>query len=166
MGPLFAKVAKGVFFLNEMQSLLSLQKFYLILARILSIDYGLKRCGIAVTDPLQIIVNGLTAVNEPELLPFILNYSKENVVEKIVLGYPLQADGTLSLISHEIEKLKIKLEMLLPQIKVELFDERKSSKMALSVLVQSGAGKKKRSNKYLLDEISAVIILQKYLGHI
>jgi putative Holliday junction resolvase len=136
------------------------------LARILSIDYGQKRCGIAVTDPLQIIVNGLTAVSQPELLNFVINYCTENQVEKIVIGYPLQADGTKTKISLDIEVFKMKLESKLMQIKIELIDEYKSSQHALQVMVQSGIPKKKRRDKSLLDKMSAVIILQKYLGHI
>lgn len=136
------------------------------MARILSIDYGLKRCGLAVTDPLQIIVNGLTTVSQPDLLNFVLNYCMENEVEKIVLGYPLHADGSKTQVSQEIELFKIKLEMGLPQIKVDLYDERKSSQDALRIIVQSGVGKKKRSDKALLDKMSAVVILQRYLGHI
>ena len=136
------------------------------MARILSIDYGLKRCGIAVTDPLQIIVNGLTAVTQPELLDFVISYCSENEVEKIVIGYPLQADGTKTQISADIEALKMNLESKLIDIKVELIDEQKSSQQALKVMVQSGMGKKKRSDKSILDKMSAVIILQRYLGHI
>lgn len=136
------------------------------MARILSIDYGLKRCGIAVTDPLQIIVNGLTAINQSELIDFVLNYCLSNQVEKIVLGYPLQKDGTKTQVSSEVEFLKTKLESALPQIKIEFFNEARSSQDAIKILVQSGISKKKRANKFLLDEMSAVIILQKYLGHI
>ena len=134
--------------------------------RILSIDFGLKRCGLAVTDPLQIIVNGLTTVTQPELLDFVLDYCKENQVEKIILGYPLQSDGTKTQVSNEIEKLQLRINALLPMVKVELYDEKKSSQEALRVIIQSGIGKKKRSSKELLDKMSAVIILQRYLGHI
>ena len=136
------------------------------MARILSIDYGLKRCGIAVTDPLQIIVSGLTTVSQPELLNFVISYCSESEVEKIVIGYPLNKDGTKSQLSLEIEKLKNKIETLKPQIKVELYEERKSSQEALKIIIQSGVGKKKRTDKSLLDKMSAVVILQRYLGHI
>jgi len=136
------------------------------LARILCIDYGLRRCGIAVTDPLQIIVNGLEAITQEELHRYLIDYCSENPVEKIVLGYPLQSDGSKTPVSIEVEKLKSKLEQILPQIEVVLFDEKKSSQEAMKIIVKSGVNKKKRSDKSLLDKMSAVIILQKYLGHI
>ncbi len=134
--------------------------------RILSIDYGLKRCGLAVTDPLQIIVNGLTTVTQPELIDFVKRYCGENQVEKIILGNPVHADGSDTEMSLEVKNLKIKLALALPQIIVELYNERMSSQDAVKVLVKGGAGKKKRSNKELIDRMSAVIILQRYLGHI
>lgn len=134
--------------------------------RILSIDYGLKRCGLAVTDPLQIIVNGLTTVTQPELIDFVKRYCGENQVEKIILGNPVHADGSDTEMSLEVKNLKIKLALALPQIIVELYNERMSSQDAVKVLVKGGAGKKKRSKKELIDRMSAVIILQRYLGHI
>lgn len=134
--------------------------------RILSIDYGLKRCGLAVTDPLQIIVNGLTTVTQPELIDFVKRYCGENQVEKIILGNPVHADGSDTKMSLEVKNLKIKLALALPQIIVELCNERMSSQDAVKVLVKGGAGKKKRSDKELIDRMSAVIILQRYLGHI
>jgi putative Holliday junction resolvase len=136
------------------------------LPRILSIDYGLKRCGIAVTDPLQIIVNGLTTVGQPELIDFVKNYCLGNQVEKIILGNPVQSDGSDTEMSLEIKKLEKTLTCTFPQIIVELYNERKSSQDAVKVLVRSGARKKKRSDKELIDKMSAVIILQRYLGHI
>ena len=126
----------------------------------------MKRCGIAVTDPLQIIVNGLATVSQPELIEFVINYCKENQVEKIILGYPLQSDGAKTQLSIDIENLVAKLNTFLPQVNIKLYDEKKSSRKAFQVILQSGAGKKKRRDKSLLDKISAVIILQRYLGHI
>lgn len=120
----------------------------------------------AVTDPLQIIVNGLTTVTQPELIDFVKRYCGENQVEKIILGNPVHADGSDTEMSLEVKNLKIKLALALPQIIVELYNERMSSQDAVKVLVKGGAGKKKRSNKELIDRMSAVIILQRYLGHI
>ncbi len=136
------------------------------MARILSIDYGLKRCGIAVTDPLQIIVSGLTTISNNELLSYIYAYCQLNSVEEIVIGYPRHADGSKNLLSQQIDLIKLELEKKLNGIKVNYFDEKGSSKQAMQIMVQGGVRKKKRSDKELLDKMSAVIILQKYLGHI
>jgi putative Holliday junction resolvase len=136
------------------------------LARILSIDYGLKRCGLAVTDPLQIIVNGLTTVDTKELKDFLINYCKQNEVEQIILGHPLNMDGSKSAFSEKVEQFKSELQKYLSAIPIHLFDERKTSEQAFEIILQSGIGKKKRSDKSLVDKVSAVIILQKYLGHI
>jgi putative Holliday junction resolvase len=136
------------------------------LARILSIDYGMKRCGIAVTDPLQLIVNGLTTVSQPDTLNFVIDYCLHHEVSKIVIGYPLQPDGTNTPVTMQVQLIKSQLEKAIPNIQIEFFDEKMSSKQAMDVLIKSGIGKKKRSDKALLDKMSAVIILQRYLGHI
>ncbi len=135
------------------------------MARILAIDYGAKRTGIAVTDPLQIIATGLTTVATPELLDFLQNYLAIETVEKIVVGEPKHLDGTPTDIALRIEKLKAKLKELFPHIEVVSQDERFTSAEAKSIILTSGVKKKKRRDKALVDKISAVLILQDYLGH-
>lgn len=172
--PSSPKERRGSFFLSHFfirtetkwnGRVLSLKQIH-NLARILGIDFGLKRCGVAVTDPLQIIVNGLATVERKELDIFITGYCRDNPVERIVIGYPSQQEDASTSISSHIRAFKLILESLLPGIPVELFEERMSSLKAAQVLVQSGVKKKHRMDKSLIDKISAVIILQRYLGHI
>jgi putative Holliday junction resolvase len=132
-------------------------------ARILAIDYGLKRTGIATTDPLQIIASGLDTVASEELLDFLDRYLSEEAVETIVLGEPLHADGAPAHLHHLVLELKTKLEKLFPEVNVVLQDERFSSREAKEVILRSGAKKKKRRDKGLVDKVSAAIILQDYL---
>ena len=124
------------------------------MARILSIDYGKKRTGIAVTDPLQIIAGGLATVATCELMSFLQNYVARESVERIVVGEPKQLNGEPS------ENLPRKT---LPDIPVEFYDERFTSVLAHKTIIDSGISKKARQNKALVDEISATIILQDYL---
>ncbi len=135
------------------------------MARILAIDYGLKRTGLAVTDPLQIIATGLDTVETKELLPFLKNYFSEEEVEGIVIGEPKHLDGTPTHLMPKIEALIKKINELFPDIKVDLQDERFTSADAKRIILQSGAKKKKRRDKALVDKISAVLILQEYLQH-
>ncbi len=134
------------------------------MARILAIDYGEKRTGIAITDELQIIASGLTTVKTHELIIFLKNYIKNETVELFLIGEPKQMDNTPSqseeLIIPFMEKLKIEI----PQIPIKRVDERFTSKMAFQTMIASGLSKKKRQNKALVDEISATIILQTYLS--
>jgi len=134
-------------------------------ARILGIDYGTKRIGIAVTDPLQIIVNGLTTVATDDIFDFLQNYVKQEEVELIVVGEPMHEDGTPSQIAHLVVGFVRKLKKLFPEIKVDTQDERYTSREAKEIILRSGLGKKKRRDKKLIDEVSAVLILQDYLGH-
>lgn len=132
--------------------------------RIMAIDYGTKRCGIAVTDPLQIIASGLTTVQTPQLIPFIKEYlSKENI-ECIVIGQPKQMNYTDSQNEATIATFIEKLKKNFPQISIEREDERFTSKIAFKTMIDSGLSKKKRQNKALVDEISATLILQSYLN--
>jgi len=133
------------------------------LARILAIDYGIKRCGIAVTDELQIIASGLDTIATKEIFSFLTTYLKEENVETFVVGEPKQMDNTVSE-SHElIETFVAKLKTTFPKIPVERVDERFTSKMAFQSMIDSGLKKKQRRNKGLIDEISATIILQSYM---
>ncbi len=133
------------------------------MARILSIDYGKVRTGIAVTDELQIIASGLTTVATEDLLAFLDNYLKEENVELFVIGKPKQMNyldsESEALILPFIDKLKLKF----PNIPIQRIDERFTSKMAFQTMIDSGLTKKQRQNKALIDEISATIILQSYL---
>ncbi len=136
------------------------------MARIIGIDYGTKRTGIAVTDPLQIIVNGLTTVPTDEIFDFLKDYFEEEEVEKIVVGEPMHADGTPAQIAHLVVGFVRKLKKLYPDKEIVTHDERYTSVAAKAAILQSGAKQKKRRDKALVDKISATLILQDYLGHI
>lgn len=133
------------------------------MARILSIDYGKKRTGIAVTDPLQIIAGGLATVATCELMSFLQNYVARESVERIVVGEPKQLNGEPSENLHRVKQFVAKLRKTLPDIPVEFYDERFTSVLAHKTMIDSGISKKARQNKALVDEISATIILQDYL---
>ena len=135
------------------------------MARILGIDYGTKRVGIAVTDPLQIIVNGLDTVPTDEIFDYLKKYMEEEEVECIVVGEPMHEDGSPAQIAHLVVGFIRKLKELFPEIKVDTQDERFTSKDAKEIILLSGVKKKKRRDKLLVDKISAVLILQDYLGH-
>lgn len=133
------------------------------MARILSIDYGKKRTGIAVTDPLQMIANGLTTVDTVQLFDFIADYLAKESVEGIVVGYPKQTNGEDSENMKRITPFVNRLRKLYPQITVELYDERFTSVLAHRAIIESGISRKARQDKALVDKISATIILQGYL---
>lgn len=135
------------------------------MSRILGIDYGLKRSGLAVTDPLQLIVNGLDTVLTSDLKEFILSYHLSEPLQKIVLGSPAHKDGTATFLKEEIDELAAWIHQNLPDVKVDYVDERNTSVAAKAAILDSGVKKKDRKNKSLVDKISAVIILQRYLGH-
>ena len=135
------------------------------MARILGIDYGTKRVGIATTAPLQIIVNGLTTVPTSEIFDFLQKYIAEEEVECIVVGDPMHEDGSPAQIAHLVVGFIRKIKKLFPEIKVDTQDERFTSQEAKQIILQSGAKKKKRRDKGFVDEVSAVLILQDYLGH-
>lgn len=132
--------------------------------RILALDYGKVRTGIAVTDELQIIASGLTTVPTSELMAFLTQYLAEEKVEKLLIGDPRQMDGTPSESAALIEKFLEQFNKRFPQIPVVKMDERFTSKLAVRAMIDSGLKKKQRQNKGLIDEISAVIILQDYLS--
>ncbi len=133
------------------------------MSRILAIDYGRKRTGIAVSDTMQLIANGLTTVPSHELLDFITNYVKQEPVERIVVGLPKQMDNTASESMKYIEPFVRSLKKRLPDVPVEYVDERFTSVLAHRTMLEAGLKKKDRQNKALVDEISATIILQTYL---
>src|SRR5690554_4815246 len=133
------------------------------MARLLSIDYGKKRTGIAVSDPLQIIANGLTTVETTGLFDFMSDYLRKEEVSCIVVGLPRQMNNELSENMKRVEPFVNRLRKLYPAIPVEYFDERFSSKLAHQAMIQGGLKKRDRQNKELVDEISATIILQGYM---
>ena len=131
--------------------------------RILAIDYGIKRTGIAVTDELQIIASGLTTIPSETIIPFLKDYfSKENV-STVLIGEPKQMNGLPSESAPIIEKFVETFSVEFPQMKVIRVDERFTSKMAFQTMIDSGLRKKQRQNKGLVDEISATILLQYFL---
>ncbi len=133
------------------------------MSRILAIDYGVRRTGIAVTDSLQIIANGLTTVETKQLLPFLKDYVAREAVELFVVGLPKQTNGRDSDNLPRVRSFVGQLKKALPDIPVEWWDERYTSVMAHQAMLQSGIGRKARRNKALVDEISACIILQGYM---
>jgi putative Holliday junction resolvase len=133
------------------------------MARILALDYGGKRTGIAVTDEFQIIASGLATVATKELLPYLENYFKTENVELVLVGEPKQMDNTPSQSEAAILEFLKKFKEKFPVMEMKRIDERFTSKMAVRTMIDSGLKKKKRQNKALLDEISATIILQTYL---
>ncbi len=133
------------------------------MGKIIAIDYGKKRSGIAVTDELQIIASGLTTVETKHLFTFLTQYFKTNKVDEIVLGFPKKLNNEATHNTLPVIKLKEKLEKTFTNKKVNLVDERFTSKMAFQTMIDSGLKKKQRQNKALVDEISATIILQSYL---
>ncbi len=134
------------------------------MGRIVALDYGKVRTGIAVTDELQLIASGLTTVATKELLDFLKKYIKEEQVVKFVVGEPKQMDNTPSESEALIQFFLKKLISVFPNIPVERQDERFTSKMAFQTMIDGGLRKKKRKNKELVDEISATLILQAYLN--
>lgn len=135
------------------------------MARILAIDYGMKRTGIATTDEMQMIASGLTTVETPKLMEFLKKYFNDEKVELVIVGEPKQMNYEPSQSAAMIDAFVVKFGKAFPEMKVERIDERFTSKMALSSMIQGGMSKKKRQNKALLDEISATIILQDYLNY-
>lgn len=133
------------------------------MSRILAIDYGKKRTGIAVTDPMQIIASGLTTVATTELMDFLLKYTSKEKVERIIVGHPKQMNNEDSENMKRIVPFVNQLKKKLPDIPVEWVDERFTSVLAHQAMIDGGLKKTARQNKALVDEISATIILQSYL---
>ncbi|MCL4126542.1 UNVERIFIED_CONTAM: hypothetical protein GTU68_028917 [Idotea baltica] len=133
------------------------------MARILALDFGTKRTGIAVTDELQIIASGLTTVETNTLIPFLTDYFGKETVELVVIGEPKQMSNEVSQSENAIQSFLKKIKKAFPNMEIQRVDERFTSKMAFQTMIDSGLGKKQRKNKALIDEISATIILQSYL---
>ncbi|NLX80116.1 MAG: Holliday junction resolvase RuvX [Proteiniphilum sp.] len=133
------------------------------MGRLLAIDYGKKRVGIAVSDPLQIIANGLTTVDTHKIFDFIKEYFQKETVDVVVVGLPKQMNNEASENMGRVEEFVSKFKKLYPSMVVEYYDERFTSKMAQRTMIDGGLSKKQRMNKALVDEISATIILQSYM---
>lgn len=152
----------------KLNSLASREFFYLFLpkdtmGKIVAIDFGKKRTGLAVTDELQIIASGLTTVATHELLPFLTSYIEKNDVELFLVGLPKQMNNEASESETLIAPFIDKLQESFPRIPIHRVDERFTSKIAFQTMIDSGLKKKQRQNKALIDEISATLILQSYL---
>ena len=133
------------------------------MGRVLSVDYGVRRTGLAVTDPLKIIAGGLTTVETPKLMRFLQDYLKKEPVERFVVGLPKQTNGKDSDNLPRVRVFVNKLAKTFPDIPIDLWDERYTSVLAHQTMLQSGIGKKARQNKALVNEISATIILQGWM---
>jgi putative Holliday junction resolvase len=134
------------------------------MGRLLAIDYGRKRAGIAVTDELQIIANGLTTVHVKDIWDFLHDYLSKESVDTIIIGEPRDMNNRPSEASRFIEPFVKKLRKTYPDRRIERYDERFTSKMALDTMIESGLKKQKRQDKALVDSISATILLQSYMN--
>jgi putative Holliday junction resolvase len=132
-------------------------------ARILSIDYGKKRTGLAVTDPLQLIAGGLATVPTPELFDYLRQYVDREPVERVVIGKPMQPNGQPSENLVRVQQFVNRWQKAMPHIPIEYYDERFTSVLAHQAMIDGGLRKKARQDKALVDEISATIILQDYM---
>ncbi|MBP3227697.1 MAG: Holliday junction resolvase RuvX [Bacteroidaceae bacterium] len=131
--------------------------------RLLSIDYGRRRTGIAVTDPLQIVPGGLCTVPTHTLLDFLRDYTRREAVERVIIGLPTQTDGTPSENQARVRQFVARLKKEMPQLPVTYYDERFTSRLAHRAMLDGGLPRMKRRDKALVDEISACIILQDYM---
>lgn len=134
--------------------------------RILSIDYGSKRTGLAVTDPLKIIATGLTGIHTKDLENFLVDYFKKENVELVIIGHPTNWDDSATHATPLVQAFINRFKKVFPQMPILKVDERYTSKMAVQSMVESGMKKKNRQNKNLVDEIAATIMLQEYLNTI
>lgn len=135
------------------------------MARILSIDYGGKRTGLAVTDPFKIIATGLKTVETPKLISFLKDYFSKEEVELVIVGMPVNWDDTATHATPLVQKFIKEFQKNFTSIPIKEVDERFTSKLASQAMLQMGLKKKQRQNKAMLDEIAATIMLQEYLQH-
>lgn len=136
------------------------------MARILAIDYGTKRVGVAVTDPLGMIAGALATVDTPRIFDFLNGYLTVNDCNRLVIGYPLTLRNEPAEVTREIDRFIERFASLYPYIEVIKYDERFTSKLAFDTILASGIGRRKRRDKAVIDRISATIILQNYLESI
>ena len=133
------------------------------MSKIIAIDYGLKRIGVAISDKSRVLAFGLDTVSVPEIIPFLTQIVNKEYIDVFVIGKPLQKDNTQSEIENEILRFIKKLKLIFPQIVIERYDERFTSLIAKKTIIESGINKKKRADKKLVDKISATLILQSFL---
>jgi RNAse H domain protein, YqgF family len=136
------------------------------MARILAIDYGTKRVGVAVTDPLGMIAGALATVDTPRIFDFLNEYLTVNDCNRLVIGYPLTLRNEPAEVTREIDRFIERFASLYPYIEVIKYDERFTSRLAFDTILASGIGRRKRRDKAVIDRISATIILQNYLESI
>jgi putative holliday junction resolvase len=134
------------------------------MGKLIAIDFGLKRTGLAITDELQIIASGLETVDSKKLMDYLIALVSKESIEKIILGEPKRLDGSDAHITQNVYLLKEALEKQFPNIPVILHDERFTSKMAMEAMIAGGMKKKQRRDKAMIDKISATIILQSYMA--
>ena len=135
------------------------------MGRILALDFGRKRIGIAVSDPLQIIASGLITVNQAEVIPFLQEYMAKEEVDELVLGHPRQMDNSDSDSMKDVRPFLNRMRKVFPELDIRMYDERFTTKIAQQSLIEGGARKKTRSNKELRDMMSATILLTSYLEY-
>lgn len=133
------------------------------MGQILAVDFGKKRCGLAATDDLRIIASGLDTVETSVLMEYLRKYFEKNTVDEVVIGLPTDLKGNMSEVEQDIQKFIEELKNEFPEVSVERFDERFTSKIASYFISQSGKNKKQRQEKGLIDKVSATLILQQYL---
>jgi RNAse H domain protein, YqgF family len=133
------------------------------MGQILAVDFGKKRCGLAATDDLRIIASGLDTVETSVLMDYLKKYFEKNTVDEVVIGLPTDLKGNMSEVEEDIQKFIEELKNEFPEVSVERFDERFTSKIASYFISQSGKNKKQRQEKGLIDKVSATLILQQYL---
>ena len=136
------------------------------MSKIVALDFGLKRIGVAITDDLNIIASALDTVSSQNIVPFLKKIIENNDIKTIVVGQPRQKDYSPSFVEKEILKFIDVLKNKFPNVSLERYDERYTSLMAKKVIIQSGVSKSKRKDKFLVDKISATIILQSYLENL
>lgn len=133
------------------------------MSKIIAIDYGLKRIGVAISDESRVLAFGLDTVSVPEIIPFLTQIVNKEHIDVFVIGKPLQKDNTQSEIENEIIRFIKKLKLIFSHIVIERYDERFTSLIAKKTIIESGINKKKRADKKLVDKISATLILQSFL---
>ena len=133
------------------------------MGQILAVDFGKKRCGLAATDDLRIIASSLDTVETSVLMEYLKKYFEKNTVDEVVIGLPTDLKGNMSEVEQDIQKFIEELKNEFPEVSVERFDERFTSKIASYFISQSGKNKKQRQEKGLIDKVSATLILQQYL---
>lgn len=135
------------------------------MGRIVGLDFGTKRCGLAATDILQIIVNPIRTIETKDIFEFFKNYLEEEEVDKLVIGLPKHKDGSDTYLKKNIDIFVSKMVKDYPQLEIDFEDESMTSVLAKEIILKSGIRKSKRRDKTLVDKVSAVLILQRYLGH-